>query len=423
MSMSLSPLNALRARTLLAQTSEGLEEHLAAAPRVVYAGFDPTASSLQIGNLVTLLMLRRLQLHGHRPIALVGGATGLIGDPSGRAEERSLNEPDTVENWVAAIGSQIARFIDLDGASGGQVMNNLDWIRQLGVIPFMRDIGKHFSVNAMMQRDSVRLRLEREGAGISYTEFSYMLLQAYDFLELARHHDCTVQTGGSDQWGNIVSGIDLVRRVLQRPAFALTHPLIAKQDGTKFGKSAGGAVWLDAKQTSPYAFHQFWLNTADADVVPFLRCFTLLDETEIAAAGALMQERPEGRSGQRLLAAEATRLVHGDAALAAAQSIASALFDGDVRGLEADEIAQLEQDGMACTTIAPRTGLLTAMVVAGLATSNGAARKLVQGGGVYVNGVAVVEPTMRFDAAMALHGRYFLLRRGKRNWHLFTLSD
>ena len=423
MSMSLSPLNALRARTLLAQTSEGLEEHLAAAPRVVYAGFDPTASSLQIGNLVTLLMLRRLQLHGHRPIALVGGATGLIGDPSGRAEERSLNEPDTVENWVAAIGSQIARFIDLDGASGGQVMNNLDWIRKLGVIPFMRDIGKHFSVNAMMQRDSVRLRLEREDAGISYTEFSYMLLQAYDFLELARHHDCTVQTGGSDQWGNIVSGIDLVRRVLQRPAFALTHPLIAKQDGTKFGKSAGGAVWLDAKQTSPYAFHQFWLNTADADVVPFLRCFTLLDETEIAAAGAAMQERPEGRSGQRLLAAEATRLVHGDAALTAAQSITSALFDGDVRGLEADEIAQLEQDGMACTTIAPRTGLLTAMVVAGLATSNGAARKLVQGGGVYINGAAVVEPTMQFDAAMALHGRYFLLRRGKRNWHLFTLSD
>ena len=423
MSMSLSPLNALRARALLAQTSEGLEEHLAAAPRVVYAGFDPTASSLQIGNLVTLLMLRRLQLHGHRPIALVGGATGLIGDPSGRAEERSLNEPDTVENWVAAIGSQIARFIDLDGASGGQVMNNLDWTRKLGVIPFMRDIGKHFSVNAMMQRDSVRLRLEREGAGISYTEFSYMLLQAYDFLELARHHDCTVQVGGSDQWGNIVSGIDLVRRVLQRPTFALTHPLIAKQDGTKFGKSAGGAVWLDAKQTSPYAFHQFWLNTADADVVPFLRCFTLLDETEIAAAGAAMQERPEGRSGQRLLAAEATRLVHGDAALTAAQSIASALFDGDVRGLEADEIAQLEQDGMACTTIAPRTGLLTAMVVAGLATSNGAARKLVQGGGVRINGVAVVEPAMQFDAAMALHGRYFLLRRGKRNWHLFTLSD
>ena len=425
MSASPCPLNALEKRALLAQTSDRgrFQEHLASAPRVIYAGFDPTASSLQIGNLVTLLMLRRLQLHGHRPLALVGGATGLIGDPSGRAEERSLNDPERVQQWVAAIRDQVARFIDLDGSSAGQVVNNLDWTRGLSAIAFLRDVGKHFSVNAMMQRDSVRVRLDRAGAGISYTEFSYMLLQAYDFVELARRYDCTVQVGGSDQWGNIVSGIDLVRRVLQRPAFALTHPLITKQDGAKFGKSASGTVWLDAEQTSPYAFFQFWLNTADADVVPFLRCFTLLPVAEIAAIGAAVQENPQRREGQRLLAAEVTRLVHGDAALTSAQSIASALFGGDVRALRPEDVAQLAQDGMACTTVAPGTGLLTAMATGGLAASNGAARQLVRGGGVYVNGVAATDPAMQLDAATALHGRYFLVRRGKRNWHLLTLAD
>ena len=422
--MSSGPLRSLAERALLAQTSdrEGLDEHFAAAPRVVYAGFDPTASSLQVGNLVTLLMLRRLQLHGHRPIALVGGATGLIGDPSGRAEERSLNSVETVERWVAAIRDQVSRFIDFEGAYAGRVVNNLDWMRDLDAIAFLRDVGKHFSVNAMTQRDSVRLRLERDGAGISYTEFSYMLLQAYDFLELARRHDCTVQVGGSDQWGNIVSGIDLVRRVLQRSAFALTHPLITKQDGTKFGKSATGAVWLDAKQTSPYAFFQFWLNTADADVVTFLRCFSLLDQADIAAAADMVRTRPERRDAQRLLATEVTRLVHGESALTEAQSITGALFGGDVRALGAEHIAQLEQDGMANTEIAPGTGLLSAMVASGAAASNGAARKLIQGGGVQINGVAATAPTMRLDAAAALHGRYFLLRRGKRNWHLLTLA-
>ena len=423
MSKSSPVLNSLQARFLLAQTSDGLNEHLASAPRVVYAGFDPTAPSLQIGNLVTLLMLRRLQVAGHRPIVLVGGATGLIGDPSGRADERSLNEADAVERWVTAIRDQVARFIDLDGHAAGRVVNNLDWTRELGVLAFMRDVGKHFSVNAMMQRDSVRARLERDGAGISYTEFSYMLLQAYDFLELARRYDCTVQVGGSDQWGNIVSGIDLVRRVLQRPAFALTHPLITKQDGTKFGKSAGGSVWLDAEQTSPYAFHQFWLNVADDDVVPFLRCFTLLDKATIRAAGVAVQEHPERRHGQRLLAGEVTRLVHGVAALVAAETIADALFGGDVRTLQTEHVAQLEQDGLPCVTVAPGTGLLSAMVSAGLASSNGAARKLVEGGGVYVNGVLATEPTMLLEPSMALHGRYFLIRRGKRNWHLLRLPD
>ena len=420
-----SMLNALDERGLLAQISDrtGLDGHLAGGRRTVYAGFDPTASSLQIGNLVTLLMLRRFQLGGHRPVALVGGATGLIGDPSERVDERALNSLDAVRQWAAAIHDQVARFIDLDGPGAGMIVNNLDWTRDLDVISFLRDIGKHFSVKAMVQRDSVRLRLDRDGVGISYTEFSYMLLQAHDFLELARRHGCTVQLGGSDQWGNIVSGVDLARRVLRRQTYALTHPLITKQDGSKFGKSAAGAVWLDAQRTSPYAFHQFWLNTADADVVPFLRSFTLLDLAEIDAAGAAVARQPELREGQRLLADEATRLVHGEAALASARRIASALFDGEVRALGQDDIAQLERDGIANSAVAPGAGLLEAMVEAGLAASNGAARRLVHGGGVRVNGVAVDDAAMRLESAAALFGRYWMIRRGKRNWHLLVRAD
>ena len=312
-----SLLHALEGRGLLAQVSDsqGLDAHLESAPRVVYAGFDPTASSLQVGNLVTLLMLRRFQLAGHRPIVLLGGATGLIGDPSGRSGERSLHDPGVVEGWVEAIRTQASRLVDFEGAHAARLVNNLDWTKGMGVLTFLRDVGKHFSVSAMMQRDSVRARLDREGTGISYTEFSYMLLQAYDFLELARRHDCTLQIGGSDQWGNIVSGVELGRRVLQRQTYALTHPLVTRQDGAKFGKSAAGAVWLDAKRTSPYAFYQFWLNAADTDAVPFLRFFTLLDAMEIAAVEAAARAHPQRRERQSLLASEVTRLVHGDSAL------------------------------------------------------------------------------------------------------------
>ena len=420
-----SLLNALDERGLLAQVSdrEGLDSHLAGSSRVVYAGFDPTAPSLQAGNLVTLLMLRRFQLRGHRPIAVIGGATGLIGDPSGRVDERALNDRDTVERWVTALRRQVSRFIDLEGPGAGLVVNNLDWTRHLDVVSFLRDVGKHFSVNAMAQRDSVRLRLARDGAGISYTEFSYMLLQAYDVVELARRHDCTVQLGGSDQWGNIVSGVDLARRMLQRQTYGLTHPLITKQDGTKFGKSAAGAVWLDPRRTSPYAFYQFWLNAADADVVPFLKSFTLLDANEIAAAAAAVAKRPERREGQQRLASEVTRLVHGDAALASARRITHALFNGEVRTLAEGDIAELERDGIANTAIAANAGLLAAMVAAGLAASNSAARRLVQGGGVSVNGVVVDDPSMRLASAAALFGRYWMIRRGKRHWHLLVRQD
>ena len=417
-------LSELEQRDLVAQVSDqrGMAAHLDADSRVVYAGFDPTAPSLQVGNLVTLLMLRRFQLAGHRPILLLGGATGLIGDPSGRADERPLQDADTVAGWALAIREQAARFIDLDDAGGGRVVNNLDWTRGMGVIGFLRDVGKHFAVNAMVQRDTVRERLLRDGAGISYTEFSYMLLQANDFLELARRYDCTVQLGGSDQWGNIVSGIDLIRRVLRRPAYALTHPLVTRQDGTKFGKSAAGAVWLDGRRTSPYAFYQFWLNSADADVLPLLRRFTLLDAEMLADAARELRCRPEARGGQRLLAAEATRLVHGDAEVQAAERIARALFTGDVRSLGAEDLAQLERDGMACTRLPVGTGLLTALATAGLAASNGAARQLVQSGGIRLNGRQVADPGCRLTAAHALHGRYHAVRRGKKHWHLFVLD-
>ena len=422
--MSLSLLATLDRRRLIAQESDraGLDAHLSSGPQAVYAGFDPTAPSLQVGNLVPLLMLRRFQLAGHRPIAVLGGATGAIGDPSGRTEERLLNDAATIESSLEGIRRQVARFVDTEGERGGLIVNNLDWTRDVDVIAFLRDVGKHFSVNAMIQRDFVRSRLEREGAGISYTEFSYVLLQAHDFLQLARHHDCRVQIGGADQWGNIVSGIDLVRRVLQKPAYALSMPLIAKGDGTKFGKSAGSSVWLDPARTSPYAFYQFWLNSADSDVVDYLRLFTLLGLDEIDAAATAVEERAHQRDAQRLLAREVTRLVHGDEAVASARRITDALFDGDVRALDYDDLMQLEQDGMDATRVAPGTGLLAALTAAGLAKSNGAARRLVDANGVRLNGEGVTDPGLNLDASCALFGRYHVVRRGRKIWHLIVLE-
>jgi len=419
-----SILNALGRRGLLAQVSDhaGLEDYLAGGSRRIYCGFDPTAPSLQVGNLVPLLLLRRFQLAGHRPIVVLGGATGAIGDPSGRTEERTLNDPATIDRWTGMIRSQAARIVDTEGPNAGMIVNNLEWTRELDTIGFLRDVGKHFSVNAMIQREFVRSRLEREDAGISYTEFSYVLLQAYDFLELARRYDCTVQLGGSDQWGNIVSGIELVRRVLGRPAYALSAPLVTKRDGSKFGKSAGGAVWLDGGLTSPYAFYQFWLNSADADVPHFLGCFTLLDEDAIEEAAESLRSRPERREAQRLLAREVTRLVHGDEAVSSSERIAAALFEGEVRGLDGDDLGQLERDGMERTRIEPGTGLLAAMAASGLASSNAAARRLVQGRGVRLNGTTVTDAGIRLDVGGSLHGRYHLICRGRKHWHMLVLE-
>ena len=416
----------LEQRGLLAQVSDrnGLSDHLRSGSRVVYAGFDPTADSLHIGNLVPLLTLRRFQLCGHRPILLLGGATGLIGDPSGRKDERSLNAGEVVEGWVERIRSQVQGFVDFEGNNGAVIANNLDWTAGRDLISFLRDIGKHFSVNQMIQRDSVRDRLERDGEGISYTEFSYMLLQAMDYAELAERYDCTVQVGGSDQWGNIVSGMDLVRRRLGKAAFAMTLPLVTKADGTKFGKTAEGSVWLAPDRTSPYAFYQFWLNTSDADAVPYLKIFTFLGLEEIQSLADSLAEHPEQRDAQRRLAAEVTTLVHGKQALASAQRITQCLFAGDIEGLTQDDLDQLRQDGMDATTLeAASVGLLDALAEAGLAQSRGAARKLVQGNGLRVNGVLEGDIERQLDWQDALFGRFYLLRRGKKSWHLLVRGN
>jgi tyrosyl-tRNA synthetase len=424
--MSATLIDELSRRGLIAQVSDqqGLSEHLQTGSRTLYCGFDPTADSLHIGNLVPLLTLRRFQLAGHRPILLMGGATGLIGDPSGRSDERNLNSSEVVAEWVNRIHRQVEGFVDFAGNNAALITNNLDWTADLDVISFMRDVGKYFSVNSMLQRESVRSRLDRDGEGISYTEFSYMLLQAMDFAELAGRYNCSVQIGGSDQWGNIVSGMDLVRRRLGKDAYALTLPLIAKADGTKFGKTAEGAIWLDSHRTSPYSFYQFWLNTADADVVHFLNVFTFVGLDEIDEIGRTTEEAPERREAQQRLADEVTTLVHGSDALASAQRISQCLFQGDVRGLTEVDLEQLQQDGMDCTVIdAAPVGLLAALADSGLAPSRGAARKLLQGKGVRVNGVVQDDVGRELNWQDALFGRFYLLRRGKKNWHLLARGN
>ncbi len=424
--MGIALIEELNERELIAQASDmqALSQHLETGSRTLYCGFDPTADSLHIGNLVPLLTLRRFQLGGHRPILLLGGATGLIGDPSGRSDERNLNSGEVVAGWVERIRQQVEGFVDFSGSNGAMIVNNLDWTADLPVISFLRDVGKHFSVNTMIQRESVKTRLDRDEAGISYTEFSYMLLQAMDYLELAERYECSLQIGGSDQWGNIVSGMDLVRRKLKKEAFALTVPLVTKSDGTKFGKTAAGAIWIDPERTSPYSFYQFWLNTADADVVRFLQVFTFLPMERIRQLADSAREAPERRQAQQTLAAEVTALVHGDSALESAERISSCLFQGDIRGMTEADLDQLRQDGMECTvTQEEKPGLLAVLADAGLAPSRSAARKLLQGGGVSVNGVVQEHPEAELDWNEALFGRYFLVRRGKKNWHLLARSN
>jgi tyrosyl-tRNA synthetase len=414
-------LSELKDRGLIAQVSdeESLATHLSSGSRTVYCGFDPTADSLHIGNLVPLLTLKRFQDHGHRPILLLGGATGLIGDPSFKDDERSLNPTDVVAGWVDQIRNQVEGLVSFEGNNAAIIENNLDWTRELDVISFLRDIGKYFSVNTMIQRESVKSRLDREGEGISYTEFSYMLLQGMDYAELAERHQCTVQIGGSDQWGNIVSGMDLVRRKLKQEAFALTLPLVTKADGTKFGKTAGGAVWLDPQKTSPYTFYQFWLNTSDADVEHFLNIFTFLPLDDIAEIAARHQSAPQEREAQKTLAREVTGLLHGDKALQSAQRITDALFRGGLDSLTEQDLDQLKLDGMDLTTVeADTVGLLALIADSGLASSRGQARKLVEGNGIRINGEVKSDTELELDFSDALFEKYYLLRRGKKNWHL-----
>ncbi|WP_088868260.1 tyrosine--tRNA ligase [Aeromonas veronii] len=411
-------LDELTERGLVAQNSDpaALADHLA-TPRTVYCGFDPTAGSLHIGHLVPLLMLRRFQLAGHTPVALVGGATGLIGDPSFKATERSLNSADTVQGWVASLSAQIRALLPADeGLSAPQLVNNGDWMGQMSALDFLRDIGKHFSVNAMLARESVRQRLARPDQGISFTEFSYALLQSYDFAVLHQRLGCTLQIGGNDQWGNITSGMDLTRRLHQAQVHGMTLPLITKADGTKFGKTEGGAVWLDPALTSPYAFYQFWLGTADEDVYRFLRYYSFMPLSEIDALEAEDAKRQGRKQAQQVLANELTELVHGKAALAAVQRISELLFSGDVARLGESDLAQLAQDGMPSSTVSGETDLVSLLVSCGLANSKRIARELLAAGAISLNGV--LKQDDQLSATDRLFGRYLLLRRGKKQYHL-----
>jgi len=426
-------LQELHDRGLIAQTTAGetLAEHLNSASRTLYCGFDPTADSLHIGSLVPLLMLKRFQLAGHKPIALVGGATGLIGDPSFKAQERKLNTPDVVANWVDKLKAQVSRFIEFnESATSAEVVNNLDWVGNMDVLSFLRDVGKHFSINNMINKESVKQRIEREGEGISFTEFTYMLLQSYDFAELYKRHECTLQIGGSDQWGNITGGIDLTRRTQGAQVFGLTMPLVTKADGTKFGKTETGTIWLDASKTSPYAFYQFWLNTADADVYKFLRYFTFLSVARIADIEREDKAREAKPEAQRILAEEMTRLVHGEAGLSAAQRITQALFSDDLAGLNESDFKQLQQDGLPSSRLEraslAETPLTQILADAEMAVSGKQVKDALQRSAVFINGEPKsLDDNMKslevYAADKAFFGVFYLAKLGKKKYHLFEV--
>jgi len=408
-------------RGLIAQSTDigELRKALDTGVVTVYCGFDPTAPGLHIGNLVQLLTLRRIQLAGHRPIGLVGGATGLIGDPSGKSAERVLNPRDVVATWVRRIQSEVERFLDFgDTPNGATMVSNLDWTAQMPVLDFLRDIGKHFPVNQMLARESVKARLE--AGGISYTEFSYQILQAMDFLELFRRHDCTLQIGGSDQWGNLVAGVDLIRRVEGGSAHALATPLITKPDGTKYGKTEGGAIWISPDLMSPYAFYQFWLNVGDSEVPGLLKVFTFLSREEIEDLERQTAERPQARAGQRALAENLTTLVHGAGATERVIAASRALFgQGDLTGIDehtlADAVSEVPHTevflGAPDEALPPFVDLLA---LTGVVASKSAARRAVAEGGAYLNNVRVTAEDAVPARGDLLHGRYLILRRGKR---------
>jgi tyrosyl-tRNA synthetase len=413
----------LHDRGLIAQLTDAqaLDQLLCKETVTLYCGFDPTADSLHLGHLVPVLILKRFQDAGHKPIALVGGATGMIGDPSFKASERKLNTPEVIAGWVGKIRGQVAPFLSFEGENAAIMANNHDWFGSMNCLEFMRDIGKHFSVNAMIKKESVQQRLLREDQGISYTEFSYSLLQGYDFAELYKRHGCLLQIGGSDQWGNIVAGTDLTRRLHHTQVYGMTVPLITKADGTKFGKTESGAIWLDPKKTSPYAFYQFWLNTADADVYKFLKFFTFLPLSrinEIEAADKASGGKPEA---QRILAEEATRLVHGEVALLAARRITQCLFSGDLGELTETDLEQLAQDGMPGVQLdQSASSLIDALVAAGLAKSKSEARTFIQGGSIAINGDKITALDHQFADTERLFGRFTILRRGKKNYGLVS---
>lgn len=428
-----SVIQDLQSRGLIAQTTdiEALDALLNEQKIALYCGFDPTADSLHIGHLLPVLALRRFQQAGHTPIALVGGATGMIGDPSFKAVERSLNSAETVAGWVESIRNQLKPFLSFEGENAAVMANNADWFGKMNCLDFLRDIGKHFSVNAMLNKESVKQRIGRDDVGISFTEFAYSLLQGYDFAELNKRHGAVLEIGGSDQWGNITAGIDLTRRLHQKQVFGLTLPLVTKSDGTKFGKTEGGAVWLNAKKTSPYQFYQFWLKVADADVYKFLKYFTFLSVEEIDAIEAKDKASGSKPEAQRILAEEMTRLIHGEAALQAAQRISESLFAEDQSRLTESDFEQLALDGLPAFEVSDGINAVEALVKTGLASSNKEARGFVNGKAVLLNGKPAEannpnHAAERPDDAYLLtdehkrFGKYTILRRGKRNHALLV---
>ena len=418
----------LKWRGFVYDYSEGAPEILVNEKITIYNGFDPTGDSLHIGHLVPMMALARLQRFGHTPIAVAGGGTGMIGDPSGRSTERQLLSPEEVEANLVRIQAQLAGVLDFEARSNpARIVNNAEWLMDLNLMAFLRDVGKHFTVNYMTAKDSVRSRLERED-GISYTEFSYMLLQAYDFLHLFDNLNCQMQMGGSDQWGNITAGVELIRKVRSRRAYGLVFPLITQADGTKFGKTAAGTdAWLAPDRTSPYRFYQFWLNTDDADVTNYLKYFTWLTQSEIKALQDALFERPEQRQAQRTLAREVTRMIHGETAVAKAEQAASVLFGGELAGLDAADIGDIFADvpsSDVSKTHLEGEGLpiVDLLVESGLASSKGDARRSIQGGGIYLNNERVTDQDRHVTQAQSIDGQFLVLRKGRKQYHLVRVK-
>jgi len=422
---SMTLFEELQWRGVLYDATEGTAEALAREPVTAYIGFDPTASSLHVGSLLPIMCLARLQRAGHRPIALVGGGTGLIGDPSGKSQERTLLTAEEVARNSQGLRAQLERFLDFDAPNAARMVNNLEWLSPISFLDFLRDVGKHFTVNAMLARESVKRRLGSE-EGISFTEFSYQLLQAYDYQVLHERYGCTLQMGGSDQWGNILSGCDLIRKVRGGKAHGLVFPLVTTASGTKFGKTEAGTIWLDPARTSPFRFYQFWLNVDDRDVVPYLKSFTWLEREAIEALARAITEAPEAREAPRTLAREVTRLVHGEEELARAERASAVLYGGSVAEATVADLRMVFEDvpSQTVTAEAARAGIPSTelLVLAGLAASKSEAARLIKQGGVYLNDVRMTDERGQVTIAQALEAQLFVLRKGRRQTHLVSVG-
>ena len=410
-------------RGMLYAETEGVQEVLAKPHITAYIGFDPTAASLHVGSLLPIMGLVRLQRHGHTPIALAGGGTGMIGDPSGRTSERQLLTQEKLAENLAGIRGQLAHFLDFESKTNpALLLNNADWLTTISMVDFLRDTGKHFTVNYMLAKESVKQRYER-GDGISFTEFSYMLLQAYDFLMLHDRHNCILQMGGSDQWGNIVAGTELIRKLRGEKGYGLVFPLVTTSAGVKFGKTEAGAVWLDPNLTSPFRFYQFWLNTDDRDVVKYLKFFTMLEPAEVAELEASLEAAPEKREAHRRLGEEVTRMVHGDYQLQRALQATRVLFGGEIAGMSARDVLDIfadvpSHDLPASSFEGEGLALIEAVVACGIVPSKGAARRLIESGGIYVNNRRVADSQATLKHSELIEGQYLVLRKGAKDYHL-----